>query len=127
MSPKRAIFLLSVAAVALAALVVAVYQLAFAGPSFDDMKATCAATSPYARVGDGGDTLTLRAAGKEDPGIDIQQLACFLGELEVTDAVRGELAATRALDGRQSADWDDYHATWAYHPDSGLNMIVTVR
>jgi hypothetical protein len=90
-------------------------------------KATCAADSPAAVIGDDGDSLTLRTKGRDSAGLGLMALDCFLTELEVTDAVKSELETTRALDGRQSADWGDFHATWTYHPKDGLQMVVTMR
>lgn len=97
----------------------------FAGSSLDSAKETCAPGSAHAQLGDGGDTLALRSVGNKSAGLTEVQLECFLDELEVTDAIRTELGTTRALDGRQSADWDGYHATWTYHPNSGLAMVIT--
>lgn len=38
-----------------------------------------------------------------------------------------ELGQTRALDGRQSRDYDYVSVTWSYHPDNGLNVVITKR
>jgi hypothetical protein len=32
---------------------------------------------------------------------------------------------TRALDGMQTASWGNYEASWTYHPDEGLDVVVT--
>lgn len=93
--------------------------------SLEDAREDCAPGSPYALIGDGGDSLTLRSLGKERPGLTVIQLRCFMTELEVTDAITSEINTTRALDGRQSADWDDYHGSWTYHPSTGLQMVIT--
>lgn len=90
-------------------------------------KATCAPSSVYAQVGDGGNTLTVQTEGKEDRGITYAELDCFWRELKVSDAVKSEMEATRALDGRQVGDWGDYHASWSYHPDRGFSMVVTIK
>jgi hypothetical protein len=31
---------------------------------------------------------------------------------------------TRALDGRQSETWEDFSASWTYHPDNGLDVLI---
>jgi len=31
---------------------------------------------------------------------------------------------TRALDGTQSDTWDGLQASWSYHPDSGINLLI---
>ena len=37
------------------------------------------------------------------------------------------LAASRALDGTQEQSWGDYSASWTYHPDDGLNIVIAER
>ena len=42
-------------------------------------------------------------------------------------SIGGQQAAsgsTRALDGRQSATWAQFEASWTYHPDDGLDVLV---
>ncbi|WP_269142641.1 hypothetical protein [Georgenia yuyongxinii] len=34
------------------------------------------------------------------------------------------MTSTRALDGRQTAEWDGVVATWSFHPDDGLDVIL---
>jgi hypothetical protein len=87
----------------------------------------CAPNSPYARIGDGGKSLIVSSAGKKQPGVTTRELDCFWLALKVTDAIQEEMGSTRALDGRQEADWDQFHGSWNYHPDNGFEMIVTMR
>jgi hypothetical protein len=118
--------LIIAASVALVAVVGGLAWLVFAGSPLESAKQACAPDSAYAVIGDGGDSLVLRSEGRRASGLSAAELRCFMAELEVTDAIMNELGTTRALDGRQGADWDGYHATWTYHPDSGLAMVVTV-
>ncbi|MBM0255690.1 hypothetical protein [Micromonospora sp. 4G55] len=76
-------------------------------------------------LGDQGKTLTLRGQGKESSGLSYSTLECYWSELDMPDSVKAEVEATRALDGRQTGDWGDIHASWSYHPDSGLQMVLT--
>jgi hypothetical protein len=85
----------------------------------------CAPNSTYATVGDEGNTLILRSQGEEQSGISYSQLDCFWTELDMSDAVRSEVGTTRALDGRRSGDWGSFHASWSYHPDTGVSMTIT--
>lgn len=39
-------------------------------------------------------------------------------------AVRARLGNTRAVDGTQSEETATVKATWTYHPDDGLNMVI---
>ncbi|MFE9914122.1 hypothetical protein ACFYPG_03100 [Micromonospora sp. NPDC005553] len=79
----------------------------------------------WAMLGDDGNSVTLRSVGKERTGLKLEQLQCYLTELKVPDAVIAEIEGTRALDGRQSGEWEDMSASWIYHPDDGLQMIIT--
>ncbi|MBM7489150.1 hypothetical protein JOD64_000372 [Micromonospora luteifusca] len=84
-----------------------------------------AGRTDWAMLGDEGRSLTLRSVGAERTGLKLEQLQCYLTELKVPDAVIAEIEGTRALDGRQSGEWDDMRASWIYHPDDGLQMIIT--
>ena len=79
---------------------------------------------------DGGRTLIVDSHGEDDPtgvGATIDELVCVLAGLDVTDAVIAHMENTRAMDGHQSAEWGDYTASWTYHPDSGLDLIIEER
>jgi hypothetical protein len=39
-------------------------------------------------------------------------------------SIVARLDSTRAMDGVQQATWDSYTATWSYHPDSGIDLII---
>jgi hypothetical protein len=76
-------------------------------------------------IGDEGASLDLDHQGAdESTGISLNALVCVLSELEAPDSVVAEMNQTRALDGRQSAKWDGIHASWGYHPDSGLDVVL---
>ncbi|MGY0233940.1 hypothetical protein [Longispora urticae] len=62
--------------------------------------------------------------GKKSAGLTLTELACFLVALKTPDSVIAEMNSTRALDGRQTGDWDNIHASWTYHPDDGLEVIM---
>jgi hypothetical protein len=93
---------------------------------FADAKEACASGSSDIRVGDDGDTLSIdRADAGESPGATLRQLDCLLVELDIPDAVVDRIQNTRALDGYQEATYDDFTASWTYHPDDGLNLTIT--
>jgi ribosomal protein S6E (S10) len=76
-------------------------------------------------IGDEGKSLLLDTQGSDDAtGLNMTQLDCILIRLETPDSTRSLIDSTRALDGRQEAEWDSFSATWSYHPDSGLNMVI---
>jgi hypothetical protein len=51
-------------------------------------------------------------------------MVCVLQGLEASDSVIARMDNTRALDGRQTGTWGDFEASWGYHPDDGLNLVI---
>lgn len=80
---------------------------------------------PYADLGDNGHTVTLQGQPRNGVGLPLSDLMCVLHGINVPDSVVSQMQGTRALDGTQKADWDTFHASWTYHPDNGLRVIVT--
>ena len=81
-----------------------------------------------ANLGDGGATLTLDGKGEEDStGLALTDLVCPLVALKTPDSVISNMDSTRALDGTQTATWDGIKATWRYHPDSGMEVVLTTN
>ncbi|WP_298860757.1 hypothetical protein [uncultured Microbacterium sp.] len=77
-------------------------------------------------VEDDGKTLIVQTKPKDDDPLGITGLAldCVYEQLDVPTRITERIAATRSLDGRQEAEWEDYSASWSYHPDSGANLII---
>lgn len=55
----------------------------------------------------------------------IDDIVCVLAELDAPQSIMARMESTRALDGMQTADWSGFEATWTYHPDDGLDLILT--
>jgi len=89
-----------------------------------------AKTSTTCGVGtlaDDDHTLVVDMAG-EEPGSGTETfdgVLCVLDELDVPQSLIARMESTRALDGMQSATWSSYEVTWTYHPDDGLDLIIT--
>lgn len=83
------------------------------------------ASTPHVRVLDYGSGLSIQGEGNESDGVDVEVIACILFELDVPDIIVTRIDQTRALDGMQDASWDGIAATWTYHPDNGLQMILS--
>lgn len=77
-------------------------------------------------VGDGGQSISMQTEGTESEGAAYVDVACVLMELETTDSVISQIDSTRALDGRMTGDWGEFSASWGYHPDSGLDIVIEV-
>jgi hypothetical protein len=52
-------------------------------------------------------------------------IECVLDELAAPQSIVAKMGSTRALDGMKTAGWSGFEATWTYHPDDGLDMILT--
>lgn len=88
--------------------------------------ATASAACGAGELADDDKTLVLDMAGK-DPGtgsLTVDNVMCVLKLLEMPSYVQAEMQTTRALDGRQSQSWGIFEASWKYHPDDGLDVIV---
>lgn len=80
------------------------------------------------RAGDAGRSLVLDMKG-EDPGtgtLTISDIVCVLGALDAPDAVRTKMSQTTSLDGRVTDTWAGIEASWKYHPDEGLDVILVI-
>jgi len=109
----------------------ALVALAGCAPSIPPIKAavkSCGLThSDFATLGDKGTTLTLDGSGEESDGLPFTKEQCVFKKLHITDAVTEEMGQTRALDGRQTGSWKGFKASWTYHPDDGLDIVITQR
>lgn len=73
---------------------------------------------------DEGRSVTLQTEGKETYGAAYDEVVCVLDGLDMPESVKSRMTSTRSLDGMQEATWPGYAATWNYHPDDGLHIIV---
>lgn len=73
---------------------------------------------------DSGSSLSMNATETGIGSVGVEEVVCVLTELEAPQSVLARMSRTRALDGTQTATWDEYEASWTYHPDNGLDMII---
>lgn len=93
--------------------------------AFPNAVAACAKNTSV-EVMDEGRTLLIDGEG-DDYGsgdISVAETACMLDVLNADSAVLTKMSETRALDGRQTATWDGITASWSYHPDNGLDILL---
>jgi hypothetical protein len=78
-------------------------------------------------LGDEDHTLLIDMMGEEYSSgtATIDDVGCVLAALAAPTSVTARMDSTRALDGMQTATWDGYSASWTYHPDDGLDLIIT--
>lgn len=81
--------------------------------------------SVYIEAADDGQTLIIDGRGDVSSGASTEDIAVSLMLLGMPQSVVARMDNTRALDGTQSASWNGFTATWTYHPDSGLDIVVT--
>ncbi|WP_146238779.1 hypothetical protein [Arthrobacter livingstonensis] len=90
----------------------------------DSVKACSAEGSEGVTVMDKGRSLDMKSSGGDSTGTSITTVVCILNELGAPESLFSRIDSTRALDGTREAAWDGYTASWTYHPDNGLNIIV---
>lgn len=73
-------------------------------------------------VADRGRTMVLNRVGQIGP--TVSEAVCVLYELGAPYSVPARIDRTRAVDGTQVAEWDGIRASWTYHPNNGLNLII---
>lgn len=77
------------------------------------------------RLAGDGQTLVLDGKGGDGGlGVTPEDYVCVLSALGAPHGVLAKMDSTRALDGQQSDEWDGITATWTYHPDEGLDVIL---
>lgn len=78
-------------------------------------------------LGDGGMSLTFDMMGKDDSsGAQMGEIACLFGNLDMPSAVQSHIDQTTSMDGRQTETWDNLTISWSYHPDRGLDGVLTI-
>jgi hypothetical protein len=87
----------------------------------------CAKSGSGVKVEDNGRTLTIDTQGEDDfSGATYAEYSCVIDALDVPGSVRAKIGATRALDGMVTAEWNGFSASWNYHPDAGINMVISM-
>lgn len=72
-----------------------------------------------------GDSISFDTEGRDDLGGDtILDVYCTLAIVQAPSYIFELIQTTRALDGRQSEEWDQFKASWSFHPDDGLRLVL---
>ncbi|MCG2798986.1 MAG: hypothetical protein L6367_10655 [Cellulomonas sp.] len=93
-----------------------------------DAVRTCGLTgSTGIELGDGGASLTFDMKGKDDlSGAHVESINCLFGKLDMPSAVSSHMNQTTSMDGRQTESWGNLTISWSYHPDRGLDGVLTI-
>jgi len=115
----------------------AVASLALAGAGFwwlrdaagigqTRLRAAYEACNQVGRLADGDATLLLDLHGTDYGSGTVQpeDLRCYVRELPIPTYVVSRMEKTRALDGQVTQEWDGFEASWTYHPDNGLDVLI---
>jgi len=81
--------------------------------------------SRFVEILDDGAGMSIDGVGAKKPqGAGLDQIECILSELGAPSTVQARMGNTLALDGTQDASWSSLRATWTYHPESGINVVI---
>jgi hypothetical protein len=78
-----------------------------------------------------GSTLNLADGGASiviDTGSEygsVEGMDCILSELGTPESIQAQMGRTTAMMGVQDADSDGIEYSWSYHPDNGVDMVIT--
>ncbi len=87
----------------------------------------CAESSDGITLKDDGTTLIFDHKGEEDSsGASIDDIVCVLMLLDIPSSIVSHMDQTTSLDGRQVEEWNNFQIQWSYHPNRGMDGIVTV-
>lgn len=88
---------------------------------------SCGLGSSSSGIDVGDDGYSLDLDNEPSGGLATVDLVCILDELGISDAVISRMESTRALDGTQTAEQDGLTLSWTYHPDDGLDVIISLE
>ena len=105
-----------------------VYYSRFASENeLADVAKECGARGRGVRLASDKSTLTVEAFGEGSGGATTPVFQCVLERLDAPSAVRERMMETRAIDGTREESWGSYRATWTYHPDQGLHVVISAQ
>ena len=86
---------------------------------------TACKAAPHATVASDGSSLEMNTFGKKQSGMSVVTLGCVLQELDAPESLMQRMNTTRAIDGTREETWGSYRATWTYHPNQGLHVVIS--
>jgi hypothetical protein len=92
---------------------------------FEWVQSKCDEARSGTQVADAGKTLRIDTLGEEDStGADASTVTCILSRLKTPTAVISHMNSTPAPDGQQQDQWEGFTASWTYHPDHGMDLVL---
>lgn len=56
---------------------------------------------------------------------DVAAAVCVMSELDTPQSITAQISRTTAMMGVQDGDHDGLHYSWSYHPDNGMNLVIS--
>jgi uncharacterized protein HemX len=75
-------------------------------------------------LGDDGETIVIDTRSEYG---SVDGMQCVLAELDTPESIEAAIGRTTSLMGLQSDDHDGLDYSWSYHPDNGVNMVITLQ
>ena len=95
----------------------------FRANQFSNVAKSCIANTDAFDIMDDGDSIEFPRATKLGQATSTE-VFCFLKRIGAPASLETKIGQTRALDGTRTDEWAEFEASWTYHPDSGLNLLV---
>jgi hypothetical protein len=106
--------------------VVAVLGLTGCAGSFDLFQKayeSCGTPSGVS-VSDNGTTISVDTMGQEEySGASYESLVCVINAVGTPSYVNDNIMNVRAIDGRQSDEFNGIVVSYSYHPDNGMDIV----
>lgn len=123
--PRRAVLIGAVALLLVLAAALLVSRMLAGGNPLTAAVEECEA----GLLGDNDRTLILDMEGEESfsGSMSYGEVTCVLEAVDTPDAVWDKMGRTTSLQGVQSDSWNGIEASWTYHPDQGLDIILELE
>ncbi|SFT99996.1 hypothetical protein SAMN05660657_04595 [Geodermatophilus amargosae] len=79
-------------------------------------------TGDSVSLSDGGATIVIDTRSEYG---STAGLICVMRELQTPQSIKAQVERTTAMMGVQDAEQDGLDYSWSYHPDNGMNMVIT--
>ena len=75
-------------------------------------------------VSDEGKTISVDTMGEEEySGASYGDLVCIINAVGTPTYIYDGIMSVRAMDGRQTQEFDDFTVSYSYHPDHGMDIV----
>jgi hypothetical protein len=75
-------------------------------------------------VSDNGTTISVDTIGEEEySGASYSDLVCVINGVETPSYIYDGIMSVRAMDGRQTQEFDGIVVSYSFHPDHGMSIV----